>query len=95
MEEYDNIDFRINLLFDALYDKSNSNCYELKPIIKKNLSLLDLKEPFAGLCALKCTEPITGLCTSKCSEPFTNQFDIAHIFKNDIKYIEEIDKRYY
>ena len=43
--EYDNIDFRTNILFDACYVKKPLECYKFDPIIKKNISLIDIKEP--------------------------------------------------
>ena len=43
--EYDHIDFRINVLYDAMYNKASTSHYILKPIIKHNISLIDIKEP--------------------------------------------------
>src|SRR5438132_139565 len=67
--EYNNIDFRINLLFDAVYNKSNTECYVIDPIIKKNITLLDLKEP--------------------------DDFDKAHIFEGNFKYLETVGNKKY
>ena len=41
--EYNNLDFRINMLYDAVYNKNNTTSYVLTPIIKKNISLIDIK----------------------------------------------------
>ena len=43
--EYADIDFRINLLYDAVYNESSENVYSIKPIIKKNIELINIKEP--------------------------------------------------
>lgn len=36
--------FRLNILYDKVYKNSNE-CYKFLPIIKKNIKLIDLKEP--------------------------------------------------
>ena len=43
--EYENLDFRINILYDAVYNKESTSKYNLKPIVKNNISLIDIKEP--------------------------------------------------
>jgi hypothetical protein len=43
--EYDNIDFRINTLYNAMYNKEDSSNYIFKPIVKNNISLINIKEP--------------------------------------------------
>ena len=45
MNNYSDIEFRINLLYDVVYNEQKLNCYNMLPIIKNNLSLIDLKEP--------------------------------------------------
>ena len=42
---YDNLDFRINTLYDAVYNDENKWQYNVKPIIKNNIELIDIKEP--------------------------------------------------
>jgi len=43
--DYSNIDFRLNTLYDYVYNDNNTECYTIKPISKQNISLIDLKEP--------------------------------------------------
>ena len=43
--DYSNIDFRLNTLYDYVYNENNTECYTIKPISKQNISLIDLKEP--------------------------------------------------
>lgn len=43
--DYDNIDSRINMVYDAVYNKENKDEYNVKPIIKSNIELIDIKEP--------------------------------------------------
>src|SRR3989344_5009691 len=45
MNNYSDIEFRINLVYDVVYNEQKLNCYNMLPIIKNNLSLIDLKEP--------------------------------------------------
>ena len=45
VNSYDNIDVRINILYDAIYNKNSSSTYIFKPIIKQNISLIDIKMP--------------------------------------------------
>ena len=42
--EYDHIDFRINIMYDAVYSPAHSP-YILHPIVKSSISLLDVKMP--------------------------------------------------
>jgi len=44
MNEYDNLDFRLNLLYDATYGNKTSQ-YSIHPIIRNNITLLDIKTP--------------------------------------------------
>jgi hypothetical protein len=39
------IDYRINMLYDAIYNKNTSECYMTEPILKNNINLIDLKMP--------------------------------------------------
>ena len=43
--EYTHLDFRINTLYDAVYNKHATSQYIIKPIVKSNVSLIDIKEP--------------------------------------------------
>lgn len=43
--EYDNLDFRINSLYDAVYNKHGSQNYNFKSIVLNNITLLDIKMP--------------------------------------------------
>ena len=45
ISEYDHIDFRINIMYDAIYNKDTSSHYMIKPIVKNSISLIDIKEP--------------------------------------------------
>lgn len=41
---YDNLDVRINLLYDVVYNTNNSKHYTIKPIILDNITLEDIKK---------------------------------------------------
>jgi hypothetical protein len=43
--EYGNIDFRLNILYNYVYNTDNTECYIFKPILKKSIDLIKLKEP--------------------------------------------------
>ena len=56
--DYLNIDFRLNVLFDAVYNETNNECYKFDPISKQNISLIDIKEPADFDCSIvfdKCS----------------------------------------
>jgi hypothetical protein len=42
---YENIDFRLNTLYDYVYNKNTNNCYEFKQIVKNKINLIDIKQP--------------------------------------------------
>jgi len=42
--DYSNLDFRLNVLFDSVYNEDSSECYTVKPIVRNNITLLDIKE---------------------------------------------------
>jgi hypothetical protein len=39
INNYDDIDFRLNMLFDCVYNKNTKNCYIFEPIVKANIKL--------------------------------------------------------
>lgn len=43
-DNYDNLDVRINILYDAVYNKTGPK-YIFNPIVKHNISLIDIKMP--------------------------------------------------
>lgn len=45
MDNYDNIDFCLSLLYDYRYNEKKHRCIEFLPIIEKNIKLNDLKKP--------------------------------------------------
>ena len=42
--DYSNLEFRLNILYDCIYNKNSTECYYVKPIIKNNILLEDIKE---------------------------------------------------
>lgn len=43
VENYNNLDFRINLLYNAVYNKNTQDDYEVEPIVLSNIRLIDIK----------------------------------------------------
>ena len=43
--QYDNLDFRINMLYDAMYNENSTTQYMIKPIVKNDIQLINIKEP--------------------------------------------------
>ena len=50
MNLYDNIEFCIKMLFNAIYTNDDDRCYILNPIVRKNISLEDLRKPLDYSC---------------------------------------------
>jgi len=66
---YDQIDFCLNTLYDCVYNKSSEKCYTIKPIIKSLIKLHDLKKDSN----FKCDE-IFKNCTIKFINKVKNRF---------------------
>lgn len=41
---YDDIDFRLNVLYDYMYNKDTQNCYNFEPLVKSNIKISDIKQ---------------------------------------------------
>jgi len=42
---YEDIDYRLKILYDAVYNSSTKNCYSTNKIVLNNISLIDIKAP--------------------------------------------------
>ena len=43
--EYELLEYRMNMLYDYVYNKNSTECYTFQPIIKNDIKLINLKEP--------------------------------------------------
>jgi len=66
---YDQIDFCLNTLYDCVYNESSEKCYTIKPIIKSLIKLHDLKKDNNFNC-----DEIFRKCTIKFINKVKNRF---------------------
>ena len=43
--DYSNLDSRLNVLYDCVYNDNSNECYIINPIVRHNITLDDIKEP--------------------------------------------------